>query len=232
MTSHSPVFISLRKDKEVLSQPTEAEQQDLIEQYAQYWAPYNPLVYLAYCSLPELCDLNAKIQRKITATDTANYRFRFHPLSNGICLELITDAPCSHPPQTYRKQPLLSRGFENILFRFFFNGIGTIVSPAALEAYNSFSHESFSHERHFLIEQMMYFMAEQHKQWMQGWAARRERFIEQRERERADIKKDEERKQELRLAIQRVEEPKRHSQRMTIQKEETVRSYVRAHRNK
>lgn len=233
MANKSPVPIHQRKCSS--DQPSTVEEPHILEEFGQYYLQaYPQLVQLACYSFPELHDLNAKIQAKISHLGASKVRFHLLPSPSGIYVEFLPEngpaqkKGCS--PLPYRNEGQISLGCYDFLSKFLFKALDSFVSEVSLEGLSTASIQSL--EKSFLLQQLICHLAEEQRRWTQQLSELRESQREKQDREKSEIRKEEERKQERRLAIQKVEEPKRLLQRHIIEKEEADRAYVRAHRSK
>lgn len=200
-------------------------EEQIIEQIAQYYLPASyPIVQLACFHFPSLHnDVQGSICGRISASGTTPLRFRFNASSQHVLLEPISSGqaagPCAHAvaPSSYHTKALAF---------FLLPALSDIIAHTASELERTQNNERLQKIQQKLCEQMFRQIAEQQQRWMIARAEERDaiRHREKRDREREEIKKEEVRKQEERLSIQKVEEPRRQSQRLATAKEEAVNS--------
>ena len=113
---------------------------------------------------------------------------------------------------------------ENPLTTLFYSVVSTIASWQFFSSNKIDSSLQTMGNR--LLRDMVRDMAEHQKRWIRECSEQRQlaEHLDRKERKKTEIKKEEERKQQARLDIQRIEEPKLQQRRLEIQKIESAKT--------
>jgi hypothetical protein len=225
-------YSSIQIDADPVPISSAEEEMTLFEEGTFVDAPqFNLIAQLACCSFPSFGAMDTKIGIRAAVKKNPSLRCVLHPSLDGFGLNLMSSNGFSH--RSLWSCPL-SHGFEKSFLALCALTLSQLIDQRISTAEQAQFQERFQLACRHLADILMRQLVEQQLRWMLETTAQRERDrqIEKRKIASEQIKKEEERKQELRLTIQHVEEPKRQRHRLAIQKEEALKTADQCHRKK